>query len=917
MITENINSSFRELSAATEQMGKDFDTSRKMISHTTNKLELDTKDIISEIQTYKENTDDATVGFVNEVSSAINEKDIEKISKIGIKISDAIGKLQKGIDKAPTENLAASFDEVSIELENARNNLKRNKNVLEKMSKNTKEYNDQEEKVDELKEKEKDLLSKKTDLGFKILEAYKDETKIEAATFDIAKEDMENAFKEKESKQKKLGILDRIKKATELYNSDAERSNLALKASAKITEETSNKMRVLLTNLNDLSEYIERGPEAQTMQRSINILEHQSDLEMRLGKDFTKTTELFEKRLEKSKTQLKLSNNILKTLEQLGKGGDAAKVAMQTTIDSFDGLKKSMESYKFNENKDLQEKLSAAFGKPINSVADATKDSYELMNKKMKEIAIASEKGASKDVLKSLGKEYIEASNRFYNDLEKVKTISGGAFDPTTFKQQETLSRNLANVQINGIKKTSDEVKASQADINKTMHENIDAVDKYSDAVYDTITQKVFSATLSAAQSTAELAEEQWDLVSANKSYGNSLVALENQRKKALDDISEREKTAIGLLDEEITEAISGGKTELAYDLRAKREEQIAKFTELRADAEKNFLNNAKQARDILLESALKQIEIQKEQNDLQLDLAQAMGSNMGTIYNLQMDALNLARKERDEKEKVLELTIAGGGSTEEIERRRLEYSKASADVQKKAMGAQRDAYDKLLEKAFGAIRSSRGGKRQLMTTAQMFGPGYVENKATGLIGGGKSMTLAQRQAGFAFGTSSKKSEETTDKTLNAANIQNDAANTQRDAINIFSSSVGGLQTIFNTFGKQFGMTKNALIPTRHPIETMAENRTTATNQSKAIANAIPPATTRTPDVANQQQLQNANNFTVQNKDTKINVELSFKIDPNGNIIPTVRKVLQTELPSALKTPASTGAMQQAGFVKV
>lgn len=184
-----------------------------------------------------------------------------------------------------------------------------------------------------------------------------------------------------------------------------------------------------------------------------------------------------------------------------------------------------------------------------------------------------------------------------------------------------------------------------------------------------------------------------------------------------------------------------------------------------KVDVETAFVKSLVQGIAEIEQAGKARLNIESEINDSQLDFANTIGSSAGQIFKLQQqglaiesaklavskkaletlgsdlqDALNEPQKDQV---KISQLSLA-------YEQKRADVIKEGYELQKKAFGAQRDAFEKLLGSAFGAIRQSVGTRKGVGTNAAIFGQNRVENKVSGLVTKGGSTSIENRQAGLA-----------------------------------------------------------------------------------------------------------------------------------------------------------------------
>jgi len=174
---------------------------------------------------------------------------------------------------------------------------------------------------------------------------------------------------------------------------------------------------------------------------------------------------------------------------------------------------------------------------------------------------------------------------------------------------------------------------------------------------------------------------------------------------------------------------------------------QIANLMQQKAQAEVKFKNDvvglAKK------EASEKQTLIDKQQGYLQnlQGFLSETGGNFAQIFAIQKKQLQLegqSLKNSETQLRQLEAQYAAAGddavSRASLERSiyetKIEIANQEVNIQRKAMGMQRSAFDKLIANAFGAIRASRPGQKFATSDARLMGRSATRFKtASGLYG--------------------------------------------------------------------------------------------------------------------------------------------------------------------------------------
>lgn len=146
-------------------------------------------------------------------------------------------------------------------------------------------------------------------------------------------------------------------------------------------------------------------------------------------------------------------------------------------------------------------------------------------------------------------------------------------------------------------------------------------------------------------------------------------------------------------------------------------------------------------------------IGLQRDRIEAEIDFLSETGGSYGQILELQKKSIALVADEVGNiQQQMRRLEGAGMTNTLEYEKLRTQLVQKQFELQKKAMGAQRDAYEKLVGMAFGALRGSRGAQRGLNSEARFFGRGRTKLRS-GLIAQRSSadrMNIDERAAAIA-----------------------------------------------------------------------------------------------------------------------------------------------------------------------
>jgi len=606
-----------------------------------------------------------------------------------------------------------------------------------------------------------------------------------------------------------------------------EERNIGLKAQEKTLEGVQKRLRRFVGVLKLGATLIDESGVVQSMERSIATLSKERELAGLMGVNAELSGKEILKTGEKYSKQLTIAKGNLESLKKLAEGGAKAANVMKKVGEQFALIDETI-SKRFNIEA-MAPRLKKAFGKDkakgfeklLLDQAEAVKKAFE----KFEEKRLAK---VGREKLKKFGQNVVDAKKELDKSLAEVSAAAPevpiddikGAFDIMILTTQAFSG---------GIQETAKKIKKRIAELNLDMAVLPRMLEAQRRAIADSIPQQAARNVLDTAAAMGDLASEMMDSRTAAIAYARSQEAISRGHEDLVDQLKEQEKVVKAVF-EGMVLAAKGDPAKLSR-IRLQYESEMASLAKERLEAERHVLSASMDALDRRLKADMAGLEIRKEELDIQQDLANTLGWSVGQIFTIQMEQLGAAKQQRDILLEAWKDAEAATGVTERTEQLRLKYVRAAADVQKKALGAQRDAYDKLLDKAFGAIRSARGARRQLMTKAQIFGTGFVQNVASGLVTGGGAMTVAERQArlagvgggprgGRGGGAAPTKPE---DKQIKAADTNVDASKRMHDAAEIMWEATSGNRNTMRDFS---GVMRNQTFragagPTRHPVNAM------------------------------------------------------------------------------------------------
>ena len=144
------------------------------------------------------------------------------------------------------------------------------------------------------------------------------------------------------------------------------------------------------------------------------------------------------------------------------------------------------------------------------------------------------------------------------------------------------------------------------------------------------------------------------------------------------------------------------------------------------AIAEKEKQDTALESAKLIYDLEMKRVNLARNQLDIQLEIAQAIGAPMETIVDLERQRVQKAREAAMAAEEQYKYLIKSGASQKDIEEAKLTMEQAQAKVIKDSLGAQRS----MMEKVFGNMIGSFYGVAGSMgpnNIAGKYGLGYTQ----------------------------------------------------------------------------------------------------------------------------------------------------------------------------------------------
>lgn len=769
----------------------------------------------------------------------------------------------------------------------------------------------------------------------------KEELKENETYFDLGTRIYEKQKRIREEKNKEHALYDAQKDIASKVLGVAKQSNFALEATNEVVKNSYEQYKQFFSYMDKLTD-IESRPNVKKAKRRLELAEEEGDLSVMYGNAMGGLSKELDANRVYYDTMIKASNEAIKKLEDFKKGGETRDKMLVSTYEAMSGVNKEIENI-FNEK--ISKNMIDAFGgkEAIDKVQVTLQDSATKVNASYKNLIEAYRANSDEKTIQELANKYIEDSNIYNKKLSDIQATAKSAGMEFPVDELKNFQKLLIGV-VDAVSGKADEnYEKEVVRRNKLIVESYtSSVEKINKRVQDIDSQpleKYVSALESQTDSMFELADATLDANMATKARAAIVSAIEKEHldvlKQVNDSIKDENENYKKIVENYKNKTISEEQYQLATQLHL---ENIANAEKKRYDAELKNINKTKSAIENEFKISYDILSLKQDELDIQKDILEFTGASYDYIIKAQQADIQLARERASIMAKELEeMKNQGQEGTQEYEKKRLDLIKAQVDVQKKALGAQRDAYDKLMEKQFGSIRSSRGARRQLMTDAQVFGSGYVKTRS-GMIVSGGAKSISQRQASFAT-TTGKDYYKTASK-------EETAADKMKESSLIFSGAVSGFNSIMmNLTRNNLGLTSATPVSRGAPeayfesaynagsksvsegyIKSMGDTSEGTLSSGNVPYSVLNPVTSMSTsgELTNQVPIGGSpiNSISgnsiggsgTQNINAKVNAVLT--VDAEGNIGAYIKKIVNETVPSVIRSPNGQAALDQAGVLR-
>lgn len=675
------------------------------------------------------------------------DKNLQEVLNSSDLIDIKVNKLRKSSKKVADDNASSGkyIDEIA-----------------KKMAEREKALDEQNQQNENQKNLEKDVNNTKDE----IIDWVKKNTDIEKSGITDRNKLLEYGKKEISQRREQNNLIN-----TQLTNLESRKQLISkmlagtktsvttAEAMKKETEALAGEIKNWLSQMDKLLDAYETSSTVQKLKRQLDIATKEREYREELGTSGEAYIKEWKKQLELYGEQERINNNVLANLKLIGKGGEARNKALDSIAKDFNITKENVQKA-FKDFGDIDKK-------PVIDQISGIQNLWEQMNEAFKK--------GDEDQAKALGKQILGKKEEIYKALDDAVKKSGGKLDVSAIKGDIEGKMTSAIAIAEGLPKGMEKATATAFEFKKMLISVGGNFEAFREALRNTPLIKSTKEIMDEADAMFDLADTLGDSQMASEALIKGQDALRKNYEAELASIEQQIAGAEFLRNEKMATAKDDFER---LKIQAEYEKNIADINKQRSELEINRIKKSSGWAQRAIDAESRILDLRQQEVDIQREVLDTVGASIGLIMENQSRDLALAKEKAVLAKKAYEIAEDDRVTGAELESKRLEYVRASAEVAKKSMQLQRDAYDKIMDKAFGAIRGERGARKQLLTKAQMFGTGYVQQASTGLVVPGASKTLGkaalEKQIGAAGAMRGGLKPE--EKQLSAADKQLEAA---------------------------------------------------------------------------------------------------------------------------------------------
>jgi len=533
---------------------------------------------------------------------------------------------------------------------------------------------------------------------------------------------------------------------------------------AKLTPDNKKKMEALIPAVLDA---IASGKDVdpEKMIADAGVTGNVEKVVQNLTKEFTAAPEAVKEMNEKIK-KLSTLANVKGPLDRVNDALDGNNKILALTRDRLNKAKeildstdaaaqqalKSMEVGQVEKLRRMGEQMELARAEAART-GDATEEVGKVLQNqvaqyaeqaKVAKAAIKTLEGALKNAEKAAAMQ-----QKTVDEAKKAADAGVKGAKENLKKQQESLL--IAESAVGRLKKGVAEGQRSMAEAMDGLGFIGDGISEALDGFENTFAGRKIQTALDLSEATAEFAEFSDDLAGDAKRATKLAISASKKRaslqRKLVEDglKADQDRVNAEVSKAETPEEKERIRREGEATIEAKKRTELAK---IEVQQKKSVLDAARRERDLKFED----VNIAQEGIDAELDFLNEIGGDFGRIIDLQQQGVELEAQKLGYLEQELAVAKQNAPNAQRTRRLELEVVKQQFEVQKKALGAQKSVFDKIMGAAFGQLRSSAGAGRRRTTTVAKLGIEQTRLRTRAGIyqsaGPGGAGTIAQRSAG-------------------------------------------------------------------------------------------------------------------------------------------------------------------------
>jgi len=582
-------------------------------------------------------------------------------------------------------------------------------------------------------EKQKEILKLVENMGGSAaleLARHRELKTSEEKLVEISKKHLSSLASERQSVEKRIAGLKLLKDSSEKAANMQKAQNDLLMLEKKSVEASVESLNDVLNSLEKMVDLSEQDPMVTQLKREGELIGQKLELARLNGQSAAEFAESLENSVSLYDTQIGIIDRAISDLELVSKGGGELGKALEAVGRSYNEAK--------NVSADtLSGRDISISGKDASSLFDEQISGIQKAHEKLREAT----SNGNKEQIKAAAEEVLAKKAIFNKTLEETKKIykekSGQELDLSTVENMLDSAVTYASGLAGSVEASKEKLFAKRAEVEVGKRNEIyEKLNNQIAGFDESEVQRSAQALQEAASAQADLAVALGDSVLASSAFEGSIDSVSSSVSDMLKNIAQSRA-------EIDNERDKGNLTAFQYATA------IANLAAKEAAAKQSSYEKSVDASQKLLDANVRGFDIASESIQEQVSFLEDIGGSYEQIFELRSQEIALqsarVREEQEHVARIEEMHKNGRASELQVMEARLGLQKSQNELQKKSMTAQKDAYEKMIGYAFGAIRSSRGARRLMDNQSRFFGTGRVEAPG-GMTVRGEAKTMEQQR---------------------------------------------------------------------------------------------------------------------------------------------------------------------------